>query len=151
AVAAYIAKGSEWQAWTKKKNVAERPIQIFYANDCQALRGGFTGWSKNGRDAFVEKLLRVISTHLMGWVGVGIQMDDFRAALDGRPDLLKVFGNPYQACFGWVIGTILEMADDHGSTQRIAFIQERNDYTKYCLEAFDYANDTITVRTGPSR
>src|SRR5262249_58818511 len=103
----------------QKKNVAERPIQIFDANDCQALRWEFTGWPRDERDAFVERLLRVIPTHLMAGIVVGIQMDDFRAALDGRPDLLKVFGNPYQACFGWVIGTILEMADDHGSTQRI--------------------------------
>jgi hypothetical protein len=141
AVLAYVARGSEWQVWTKKWNAAKRPIKVFHASDCQALKGEFTGWDKDKRNSFVERLLHVIPSHLMAGIVIGIQMDDFGAALNGRPDLLEVFGNPYQACFGWVISTILEMADDNGSNQRIAFIQERNDYTKYCLEAFEYAKE----------
>jgi hypothetical protein len=141
AVSAYVAKGSEWQNWTKKWNAAKYPIKIFHANQCQALKGEFEGWDVGRRDALVENLLRVIPSHLMIGIVVAIQMDDFTAALKGRPDLLEVFGNPYQACFGWTLGTILEMADHHGSTQRIEFIQEKNDYTKYCLEAFAYAKE----------
>jgi len=139
AVSAYVAKGSEWQDWTKKWNVAKRPIKIFHASECQALKGEFDGWDTDRRNAFVQKLLGVIPGHLMIGIVVGIQMEDFTSALSGRPDLLEVFGNPYQACFGWTIGTILEMADNYRSTQKIEFIQEKNDYTKYCVEAFEYA------------
>jgi hypothetical protein len=63
-VGAYFARPREWQAWTKRWNVAKRPIKIFHSVDCQNLHGEFEGWSPEERDRLVANLLPVIAE---GW------------------------------------------------------------------------------------
>src|SRR5262249_11236163 len=94
AVSAYIAKGSEWQAWTRAWSASKKPIKVFHATDCQNFRGELAGWNALKRDAYVAKLLETIPRHIIVGVVIGIQMDDLREAMEGRPDLLKYFGTP---------------------------------------------------------
>ncbi len=138
AVSAYFARPSEWIKWQKKWNAAKRPIKVFHSSECQALRGEFASWTPAKRDALVAKLLPVIREHKLGGVIVGIQMDHFRKALDNRPDLLRLLGSPYGACFQWAITTIVKAAYHFGGSHRIAFIQEMNDFKGEILNAFEY-------------
>jgi hypothetical protein len=93
AVAAYVARPVIWRTWTKKWNVAKRPIKVFHSTDCANLRGEFEGWTKEQRDAFVANLLPILPAHkLFGFV-IAIQMNDFRSALKERKDLEKVIGD----------------------------------------------------------
>jgi len=50
AVAAYVARPRQWQDWTKRWNVAKRPIKVMHAVDCQNLTDEFKGWLREQRD-----------------------------------------------------------------------------------------------------
>lgn len=71
-------------------------------------------------------------------VVIGIQMDEFRKAMAGRDDLCAISGTPYTACFQWVVQTILNLATEARSEERIAFVHECNDYQYEALEVFGW-------------
>jgi hypothetical protein len=59
-VAAYVAAPPQWRDWTKRWNVAKRPIKVFHAVDCANLAGEFRGWTPEQRDPLVIRLLDVM-------------------------------------------------------------------------------------------
>ena len=95
AVSAYIGRPRSWRSWTKKWNVAKRPIKVFHSTDCANYRGEFDGWNQERRDAFVAGLLPIIRDHEFCGLIIGVQMEDFRKALGGYPELVTMFGSPY--------------------------------------------------------
>jgi hypothetical protein len=135
-VGAYVARPKQWQEWTKRWNVAKRPIKVFRAVDCANFVGEFKGWTADRRDPLVIHLLDVLRESDLPGCVIGIQMDEFRKAIAGRADLLAIFGEPYAACFHWVAQTIINVAIEIGSEERIAFVHESNDYRQEALEAF---------------
>jgi hypothetical protein len=136
AVSAYIARPKAWRAWTKDWNQQKAPIKVFHATDCANYHGEFEGWDKERRDTYVSALLPVICNHGMPGLVIAVQMDDFRAAMKGRSDLLDIFGTPYGACFQWTISTLMHIANERGHGERMAFVHEVNDYKEECLKAF---------------
>jgi hypothetical protein len=138
AVAAYVARPRQWQDWTKRWNVAKRPIKVMHAVDCQNLTGEFKGWLKEQRDELVKRILPVIADIDIPGVVVGIQMHEFERALAGRDDLRPIFGTPYAACFQWVVQIIMNFALGALNTERIGFVHELNDYRQEALESFNW-------------
>jgi len=137
-VAAYIGTPALWRDWTKRWNIAKRPIKVFHSVDCANLAGEFKGWTTERRDQLVIRLLDVLeATDLPGFV-IGIHMDDFRKAMIGHDDLKTIFGTPYTAIFHWVVQAIINVADTMQNYDRIAFVHESNDYRHEALEAFDW-------------
>jgi hypothetical protein len=137
-VAAYIGRPRQWQGWTKRWNVAKRPVKVFHAVDCQNLVGEFKGWSAPQRDELVIRLLGVINTSDIPGVVIGIHMGEFRDAMVGRDDLRVLFGSPYAACFHWVVQAIMNIAAELGSSERIGFVHEFNDYRQEALDGFSW-------------
>ena len=101
-VAAYIGRPRDWREWTKRWNVAKRPINIFHAVDAQTLHGEFEGWSESDRDEVVRRILPVIVEANFPGIVIGIHMHEFTKAMGDRNDLKEVFGTPYGACFQWL-------------------------------------------------
>jgi hypothetical protein len=137
-VGAYVARPLQWQAWTRRWNVAKRPIKVFHAADCANLVGEFKGWDKGPRDTLVIRLLDVMEESDIPGVVIGLHMDEFRKAMIGRDDLREIFGTPYTACFHWVAQTIVNIANELGSLDRIGFVHECNDYQHEALESFSW-------------
>jgi len=137
-VGAYVARPVQWQNWTKRWNVAKRPIKVFHAVDCQNLVGEFKGWDEGKRNDLVKRCLPVIAEGDFPGVVVGIQMHEFEMALAGRDDLKSIFGTPYTACFQWVVQIIMNFALGAGNRERIGFVHEFNDYRQEALEAFGW-------------
>jgi hypothetical protein len=135
-VGAYVTRPAQWREWTKRWNVAKRPIKVFHAVDCANFAGEFKGWTAEQRDPLVIRLLDVLRESDIPGCVIGIHMDEFRKAMAGHDDLLAIFGNPYAACFHWVAQTIINVAIQIGSAERIAFVHECNDYRREALEAF---------------
>ena len=118
-VSAYFGKPREWERFTKHWNRQKRPIRVFHAADCANLRGEFDGWGADERDAFVAKLLPVLPAYTLGGIAVGINMKDFRDALDGRDDLFAIFGSPYATCFQWVVQELIDLVDKRSGHQKL--------------------------------
>jgi Protein of unknown function (DUF3800) len=137
-VGAYVARPRQWQDWTKRWNVAKRPIKIFHAVDCQNLTEEFKGWTEPERDGLVKRCLPIIAESDFPGVVVGIQMHEFEKAMRGRDDLRPIFGSPYAACFQWVVQIIMNFAIGANSRERIGFIHELNDYRHEALESFNW-------------
>jgi hypothetical protein len=137
-VGAYVATPRRWQAWTRRWNVAERPIKVFHAVDCANLVGEFKDWDKAPRDTLVIRLLDVMEESDIPGVVIGLHMDEFWRAMTGRDDLREIFGTPYSACFHWVTQTIVNIANELGSLERIGFVHECNDYQHEALESFNW-------------
>jgi hypothetical protein len=135
-VGAYVARPGLWRDWTKRWNVAKRPIKMFHAVDCANFAGEFKGWTAERRDPLVVRLLDVLRESDFPGCVIGLHMDEFRKAMAGRGDLLSTFGEPYVACFHWVVQTIINVAVEVGSQERIGFVHECNDYRQEALEAF---------------
>jgi hypothetical protein len=135
-VGAYIARPRQWEEWTKRWNVAKRPIKVFHAVDCANLVGEFKGWTAARRDPLVIRLLDVLRESNLPGVVIGLHMDEFRKAMANHKDLRTIFGSPYAACFQWVAQVIINIAIEVGSQERIGFIHECNDYQYDALQAF---------------
>jgi Protein of unknown function (DUF3800) len=137
-VAAYLARAPQWRDWTKKWNVAKRPIKVFHAADAANRRGEFDGWSEDQVAALVVKLLQILTDADFPGVVVGIHMAEFKKAIAPFPDLKKIFGTPYAACFHWVTQIILNIQAEYWNDDRIGFIHECNDYQYEALQAFNW-------------
>jgi hypothetical protein len=137
-VGAYVARPRPWEAWTRRWNVAKRPIKTFHAVDCANLVGEFKNWDKASRDALVVRLLDVMEESDIPGVVIGLHMDEFRSAMTGRDDLREIFGTPYTACFHWVTQTIVNIANELGSLERIGFVHECNDHQHEALDSFNW-------------
>ena len=141
-VGAYVARPRQWQGWTRRWNVAKRPIKVFHAVDCANFRGEFEGWNPVSRDQLVIRLLDVMEGSDIPGVMIGLQMNEFHQAMAGRKDLLAIFRTPYTACFHWVTQTIINIANELGSLERIGFVHECNDYQHEALDAFNWIKPT---------
>jgi hypothetical protein len=140
-VGAYVARPRQWQDWTKRWNVAKRPIKVMHAVECQNLTGEFRGWTDPQRDEVVIRCLPIIAESDIPGVVVGIHMHEFDKAMQGREDLRSVFGTPYAACFQWVVQIIMNFALGALNTERIAFVHELNDYRQQALESFAWVKE----------
>lgn len=142
-VAAYVGRPRDWRNWTKKWNVAKRPIRVYHATDAQALRGEFQGWSEPCRDELVKRILPVLAASGLPGIVIGINMDEFRKAIAGKPDVVELFGKPYVACFQWVLQTLMYLQAGTGNRERIVIVHETNDYRYQALEAFNFLKDHL--------
>jgi len=137
-VAAYVASPAMWRDWTKRWNVAKRPIKVFHAVDCANFAGEFKGWLPEDRDPRVIRLIDVIEASNLPGIVIGLHMDEFRKAMAGHPDLQAIFGTPYTAIFHWVTQVIINIANTMDNHERIAFVHECNDYQHEALTAFNW-------------
>jgi hypothetical protein len=134
-VAAYVGKSKEWQNFTRRWKHANKPIEVFHAADCQALRGEFKGWTPEQRDEHVKRLLPILAQSELFGQAVGINMLDYDAAMFNRPDLKHMFGSPYATCFHWTVATIMDHVESAGTN---------DPYPRKCPEA------SFGFRCGPS-
>jgi hypothetical protein len=148
-VAAYVAKPKTWREWTKKWNVAKRPIKVFHAADAQNLRGEFEGWTGNDQDSIVKKILPVLSMADMRGICIGIHLAEYRKAMDHRPDLKMYFGTPYGACFQWVVQSIIYLQAKQRNNERIAFVHEVNDFYAEAMDSFNFAKHNTNPLQAP--
>jgi hypothetical protein len=146
AVAGYISRPKHWRAWTKDWNKAKKPIKVFHSTDCAHCRGEFDGWDKQRRDAFVAKLLPVLPGHELAGIVIGIDMHVFQKELQHHPELKRMVGEPYGACFQWAVSIIMDVASEHGKGEPMAFVHENNNYQGEALKAFSYVNENLNPR-----
>ena len=132
-VGSYVATPKQWRLWTKDWNAAKAPIKVFHASDCEKLVEEFDGWDEGPRNEFVAKLLPVLPRHKLTGLVVGINLNDYNAAMKGRDDLRQLLGTPYTACFHWTVSEILLA---HPGNRRIAFFHETNNFKGEALKAF---------------
>jgi hypothetical protein len=155
-VGLYVGKPSNWQGWTKdwnrhKRNVpaGRKPIKVYHSVDAHNRTEEFDGWDRPERNDYCAQLLPVIARHKILGVAVGIHMKAFDAAMQPHPELRAMFGTPYTACFQWTVETFLQMMDEKGSTQRVAFFHESNDYEAEANAAFAYVEQQRRITKRP--
>ena len=137
-VGAYLGTARAWRGFIADWNREKRPVRVFHSTDCQNLRGEFAGWSGEERDTFVVRMLAVIRETTIAGIAVGINMNDFREAVLEHPDLPRIIGEPYGACFHWTLGSLLEQLDGMGVHDRLAIYHEANDYQGDARTTFDF-------------
>jgi uncharacterized protein DUF3800 len=137
-VAAYVGRPQVWRAWTRKWSAAKRPIEVFHAVDCANLRNEFDGWKDSRRDAFVAKLLPVIGAADLDGAVIGIHLGEFRRAVRDYEDVRAALGDPYVACFQWLVQTVVERCELRRHGERLAFVHEANDYELAAFDAFNW-------------
>lgn len=137
-VAAYVGRPSDWQQWTKMWNAAKRPIKVYHAVDAQNRTGEFRGWTQERVAELVKRLLPITAESRIAAVVVGMNLNEFRKAVDAEPTLRELFGNPYVACLHWTIQIILNLMFETNNKERIAFIHENNSYHGGAYEVFDW-------------
>ena len=141
-VGTYFGRPSQWKAFTKEWNHRKRPINVFHAADCANLEGEFEGWTEPDRDKFVANLLPALAMFDTAGLVVGIHLKALESALENRPDLKEIFGEPYTCCFHWAVQEIANFALKYGHLERIGFIHEWNDFRGQAQGSFDYIRDT---------
>lgn len=142
-VAAYLGRPRDWREWTKRWNVAKRPIDVFHASDAQALKGEFDGWSETRRDDLVKRVLGVTADSGLPGIVIGINLNHFDEALSGEADLRKFFGTPYTACFHWVVQSLMYLQFRTDNRERVMFVHENNDFHGDAMESFNYMKDHV--------
>jgi len=148
-VAAYFGRPKAWKAFTKEWNLAKRPIRIFHAADCANFEGEFEGWEEDARNAFVAKLLPVLPKHQISGLSVSFRLQDLKEVLEPHPHLMRLFGNPYTACFRISTRLIVDFIEDSGSNEMLAFVHEQNDYQQEAIDAFNFVERNRNKHYGP--
>ena len=143
-VAAYIERPKQWRAFAKEWNAKKKPIRIYHAADAQNLHGEFEGWKPERRDELVKRILPVIPKHKLAGVVIGIRLHEFEKAMKPHPELSEMFGTPYTACFHWTVQRIMNLMEQVGNNERIAFFHETNDYQGEAIDAFKFIKEQRT-------
>lgn len=143
AVAAYIARPLKWQKFTSEWRRVIRPagIDVFHATDCNALQGAFKGWDREERDKLVARLMPIVPRYAFGYAVV-VKLSEVEAMLETRPELRKYHRDPYQACFQWVLHTVLRHLGTLPSARPVAVVHEINDYQQSAIHAFNYVRES---------
>jgi hypothetical protein len=142
-VGTYLGRPKQWRGFTKDWNRLKRPIKVFHAADCASLHGEFEGWDPDERNKFVAKLLPAIPESNVVGIVIGIVMRDFNDAMQEHPDLRKLFGNPYTACFQWTVQTVLKIMHDVDHRERLAFFHENNDLEGEATASFRWVKENM--------
>ena len=140
-VAGYVGRQEAWRAWTKRWNIAKRPIRVVHAVDAAALKGEFKGWTHQEVGALAAKLLPIISDSEIYGVVVSLDMIAFKAAMSSRDDLRPYFGTPYTACFHWLVQIVMNLAQEAMNKERIAFYHETNQYRGEAIQSFRWIQE----------
>ena len=155
-VGLYAGMPVNWRNWTKDWNHHKRkvppgrkPIRVYHSVAAHNRTEEFDGWERPERNEYCAQLLPVIARHNVLGVTVGIHMHLFNVAMESHPELRKMFGTPYVACFQWTVHTFLEMMDESGIDHRVAFFHESNDYRKEAEAAFAYVENQTWLRKRP--
>lgn len=138
-VAGYIARPSRWKLFARDWNRVLKPtgIAVYHATDAQALQGDFKGWTSEKIADLASKLLPIIPRYAAG-VSASIDMRDFNLAIGSRPELLRVFSTPYNACFHWLVMSLADYAHRAGTEPRFALVHETNSMKAQAVEGFDW-------------
>ncbi len=145
AVAGYVGRQKIWRNWTKAWNISKSPIRVYHAADAANLVGEFAGWTDDKVAELAKKLLPLIANAEVAGMVIGINMDEYRKAIADKPELAVLLGNPFSACFHWLVQTILELENQRKSKERIAFIHETNDYQGETIAAFSWIKKYINL------
>jgi hypothetical protein len=155
AVGAYISRPRYWRDWTKVWNLRKRqvpdgrkPIEVFHATDCANFQGEFEGWNKQDRDSYVAQLLPIIPAHDLAVVIIGIHRTTSERELKDSTELREMFGEPYDACFQWALTTLVKIATERGTGERMAFIHEINN-KQQAFKSFAYVKEHLNPRNIP--
>lgn len=148
-VGAYVGQPKDWARFTRKWRQALGSVPYYHATDAQALRGLFEGWSEKERDALAIKLIEILRESPFAGQAVGINMRDYDAALASRENLKRLFGTPYGASFHWVVATIMDAVEKHGTNEALAFFHEENDFEAEAKEAFNWIKTHRRRHKGP--
>ena len=138
AVATIISRPLLWQKWTREWNAAKAPIKIFHAVDCANLKREFLGWEPPERDRYVANLLPVIGRFQFAGHVTGIDNRDVEKLRPEFPKIGKHIRLPYITCLQIALHRTLDYLNDQGSTDRVAFVHEDNDYKGEALQCFDW-------------
>jgi hypothetical protein len=144
-VATYLARQNVWRDWTKKWNLAKKPIKVYHAADAANLQGEFEDWTDDEVAELAKKLLPVIGTAELAGMVIGIHMDEYRKAMIAHPDLAIMLGEPYSACFQWLVSQTIHIANELKSDERIAFIHEINDFQGEATQTFGWVRNEINM------
>ena len=84
-------------------------------------------------------MLAVMPRHSIAGIAIGIDLRELRLLFADNPDLERLFGTPYLACFQWAIQTFLDkLARYPGGEMPVAFFHENNDFQAEAQKAFRY-------------
>jgi len=123
-VAGYVAKPSEWAAFTKRWRAAIRPIKVYHAVDAANQRREFEGWTKEQVAELAARALPIIPATVQHGFAVGIQLEHWEHALRGHETVKALFGKPNTCCLHWLMATVLDAKVAAGDARRIAFYHE---------------------------
>lgn len=138
-VGAYAGRSEVWKKFTKAWNRAKKPIEVFHATDCAALRGEFEGWTETDRNELVANLLPVLPKFELYGIAMGINLRDYDEALARHPNLKPMLRSPYGVSFQWAVQNIIERTERNGLlTEPIAIFHEQNDFQEDALKGFEW-------------
>lgn len=137
-VAAYVATPKQWSKFVPAWRAAIKPAKAYHAADAAALRGDFKNWTGAQVADVCKRALPVIVENTSFAAVGGINLKDYRAALEGRPELERMFGSPYGACLQWALTTVLEWKQAEHPRQMVSFVHEVNNFRREAWEVFDH-------------
>jgi hypothetical protein len=90
----------------------------------------------------MAQLLPIIPKYAFGFA-IALKLNEVDRLLVDRPELRKFHKDPYEACFHWMLTSVLRDLHSRVSTPRpIAVIHEINDYEERARKAFEYVRRT---------
>lgn len=149
-VAAYAGRPKAWREWSREWKKAKRPIKVFHAVDAANRVGEFEGWSPDERTELVKTLLPVIMGNKIAGAVIALDKKEFRAATEGKEELLKALGNPYTTCFHWLVQSLLELLKPN-KKETLKFVHENNSYEKEATASFEFISKNANPNKVPMR
>ena len=148
-VAGWVATVSEWDHFSNSWAIvmaADPKIDYFKHYEAKALKGQFSGWSEEDRDAKLRRLVNVLAAHnVTGYVAT--YAHKLYAAVVGgtsltRKQLRSVFkrilSGPYPMCFHDIVSGVLQNQVSSGDKTQVDFVfDHRNGDLVKCISAYE--------------
>ena len=123
-VAGFLSTPRRWElfelAWRQILN--KHGIAFFHMTDFAASREQFEGWDESKRRDCLGGLLEVINHHVIGSVGIVINMSDYHALVS--PEAAKYAGGPYGFAASSCMMLFSRVMEATGVLGKIAYVFE---------------------------
>jgi hypothetical protein len=121
----FVASCHQWQNLTREWETMldDEHLTAFHMTDCENLKGEFSGWSKDRKEATLRRAFSIIRGRVAYGVGVGVLLSAYQSVVV-RKGLAELVGGPLRLCMLQVYEQLRQWTTAREVTDPVSYFVE---------------------------